>query len=207
MCKPDVLVVQGTNDAGGHGLTRGAGAISLLPEVADAIRAIGQVDILLLAAGGLADGRGVAACLALGAHGVVMGTRFLACEEATIAKGYQEEVIRASDGGASTVKSKVYDVLRGTLDWPDFYDGRGIINQSYIDATASGTITDENKAKYAAALKHGDRGWGIHGRMTTYAGTSVGLVRVVKSARDIINEIRIDCANILSSTFRNASKL
>ncbi|SLM38875.1 2-nitropropane dioxygenase [Lasallia pustulata] len=74
LCKPDVLVVQG-NDAGGHGLGRGAEIVSLLPEVADALKEQGLGYITLVAAGGIVEGRGTAACLALGAGGVVMGTR------------------------------------------------------------------------------------------------------------------------------------
>ena len=186
-CKPDVLVVQGF-DAGGHGLERGAGIISLLPEVADAMRSAGLESIQLIAAGGIMDGRGVSACLALGADGVSLGTRFLACDEAHIAKGYQDEVIRASDGGVTTVRSKVYDTLRDTTGWPKHIGGRGIINQSFHDAQ-DGYVTDENKKLHAEALKRGDAGWGLDGRLTTYAGTGIGLVTKVMPARAILEEI------------------
>ena len=59
---------------------------------------------------------GVAACLALGATGCVLGTRFLVCEEAVVAKGYQDEILRFSDGGVSTVKTVIYDV-GGVYSW------------------------------------------------------------------------------------------
>ncbi|KAL4919385.1 hypothetical protein BDW62DRAFT_179474 [Aspergillus aurantiobrunneus] len=112
---PDVLVVQGS-DAGGHGLARSASIITLVPEVKDAF-AKRQLkdDIPIIAAGGIVDGRGMAASLALGALGAVMGTRFLASSEAKIAHGYQNEVLCASDGGVSTVRSTVYDRVRGIL--------------------------------------------------------------------------------------------
>ncbi|MCJ1230980.1 hypothetical protein MMC12_007655 [Toensbergia leucococca] len=194
LCSPDVLVVQGS-DAGGHGLERGAGIVSLLPEVADALSEAGFHEIRLIAAGGIMEGRGTAAALALGANGVAMGTRFLACKEAQIAKGYQDEVIRAKDGGISTVRSTVYDTLRGTIGWPDRFDGRGIINQSFLDAK-DGKSTAENKENYALALKPGNEGWGMFGRLTTYAGTAVGLVKEVKSAQDIVEEIGIHVENI-----------
>ena len=87
LCAPDVLVVQGA-DAGGHGLAQGAGIASLLPEVADALREVGKDFIPLVAAGGIVEGRGVAACIASGANTVVIGTRFLASREANITKGY-----------------------------------------------------------------------------------------------------------------------
>ena len=194
ICNPDVLVVQGA-DAGGHGLERGAGIITLLPEVADAMQAIGKSNIKLIAAGGIAEGRGVAACLALGADGVVMGTRFLASEEANIAKGYQHDVLKASDGGVTTVRSKVYDTLRGTTGWPHRYGGRGIINESYMDAV-NGEVTDEMKRLYEEALTKGDEGWGEHGRLTAYAGTAVGLVNRILPARDIVSEVRSQALQI-----------
>lgn len=194
LCNPDVLVVQGA-DAGGHGLERGAGIITLLPEVADALKEQGLVHIALVGAGGIVEGRGTAACLALGADGVVMGTRFLACTEAHIAKGYQDEVIRATDGGVNTVRSRVYDTLRGTKDWPGQYNGRGIINQSFLDAT-NGEVTEENRRLYAEAMKTGNIGWGPQGRMTTYAGTGVGLIHAIKKAEAILEEVRRDVKSI-----------
>jgi len=106
-CAPDVLVVQRAN-AGGHGLERGASIVSLLPEVANALKKSGaEKQPKLVAVGGIVEGRGVAASIVLGASGVVMGTRYLASEEANIAKGYSDEVLRASDRGANIVRSKV----------------------------------------------------------------------------------------------------
>lgn len=204
-CKPDVLVVQGS-DAGGHGLARNAGIVSLLPEVADALKEAGMGKIPLVAAGGIVEGRGVAACLALGASGVVMGTRFLACTEANITKGYQDDVLRTQDGGSSTVRTILYDQLRGTLGWPGKYDGRGILNRSFSDAQ-KGTSIDDNQKMYGEALKKGDEGWGKEGRLTAYAGSGVGLVKEVKSARDIVSEVRRDAIQILSRISEVSSKL
>lgn len=203
-CHPDVLVVQGA-DAGGHGLAQGAGIVSLLPEVADSLRGIGMGSIPLVAAGGIVDARGTAACLALGGSGVVMGTRFLACKEANIAKGYQDDVLRTKDGGRSTVRTSLYDTLRGT-EWPRQYGGRGIINQSYLDAQ-NGMIKDENKRLYEEALQKGDHGWGESGRLTTYAGSGVGLVKEVKYAKEIIDEVRQDLSKVLSKLSRTSSRL
>ena len=141
-CQPDVLVVQGA-DAGGHGVAQGAGIVSLLPEVADSLRSIGLESIPLVAAGGVVDGRQAAACLTLGGCGIVMGTRFLASKEASISKGYQDDIFRMNDGGRTTVRTSLYDTLRGT-EWPHQYNARGIINQSHHDAE-NGMATDENK--------------------------------------------------------------
>ena len=194
--RPDVLVVQGT-DAGGHGLVQGASIVSLLPEMCDAIhtrlssRSGGgeQPAPILLAAGGISESRSAAAALCLGASGVVMGTRFLACHEAKIAKGYQNEVLRASDGGQSTVRTKVYDNLRGTTGWAETHNARGIVNRSFLDAVG-GMSEKDNKRLYEKEMQKGDGGWGAQARMTTYAGSGIGLVKSVKGARDIVIEVR-----------------
>ncbi|KAL4889278.1 2-nitropropane dioxygenase [Aspergillus ambiguus] len=194
--RPDVLVVQGS-DAGGHGLARSASVMTLLPEVRDALHARGMGQIPLLAAGGIADGRGLAASLALGSAGAVMGTRFLASPEANVAQGYRAEILRASDGGLSTVRSTVYDRVRGIAGWPVRYDGRGVINQSYVDAVEKGMSDEENRERYERELKKGDLGWGPTGRLTTYAGTGVGLVRETMSAAEIVEKSRQEAAEIL----------
>ncbi|KAF2630570.1 inosine monophosphate dehydrogenase, partial [Macroventuria anomochaeta] len=189
--KPDVLVVQGT-DAGGHGLAQGAGLISLLPEVHDTVST--QVPDkkgrpILVAAGGIADARGLSATLMLGASGVVMGTRFLVSHEAVIAKGYQDEVLRTSDGGQTTVRTKAWDNARGTTGWAETYNGRGIINKTYTDAM-EGVGNEENKMLYEKDVEKGDEGWGVKARLCTYAGSAVGLVKELKGAGEIVREVR-----------------
>lgn len=200
-CRPDVLVVQGT-DAGGHGLAQGAGLVSLLPEVSDRIAELlpnendGPV---LIAAGGIAERRGAAAALVLGASGVVMGTRFLASHEAVLAKGYQDEVLRASDGGQTTVRTKVWDNARGTTGWAATHNGRGIVNRTYTDALG-GLTDDDNKRLYEEDMKKGDEGWGVDARLCTYAGSAVGLVKEVKSAGEIVREVREGAKDTLIRT-------
>jgi nitronate monooxygenase len=199
-CIPDVLVVQGM-DAGGHSLNKGAGLTCLVPEVIDALTSLvadGKLSRLpiIIAAGGIAEGRGVASALALGAEGVVMGTRYLAAKEAEITTGYRDEIIRATDGGQTTIRSSIYDTLRGTTGWPEEYGGRGVVNKSYYDAL-SGMSLDENKKLYNEAVKMGDNGWGQQGRMTTYAGSNVGLVKKIQSAKEITEEVREDAKKIL----------
>ncbi|KAL2065270.1 hypothetical protein VTL71DRAFT_2939 [Oculimacula yallundae] len=191
---PDVLVLQGI-DAGGHGLAKGAGIVSLIPEVRDAMKEVG-IDIPIIAAGGIADGRGVAAALGLGAVGAAMGTRFLASREADIAKGYQNEVVRATDGGQSTVRTPLFDKLAGRDNWPPQFDGRSIINGSVKDLNA-GVEFEKNQALFQEALTKGDEGWGEDGRLTTYAGTGIGLIRDVKPAEEIVYEAQKLARNAL----------
>ncbi|KAK5681619.1 hypothetical protein LTS10_006152 [Elasticomyces elasticus] len=190
ICQPEVLVVQGT-DAGGHGLEKCAGLVPMLPEIDDAVTALCEEHKLrkpyIVAAGGIMDGRGAAAAIALGASGVTMGTRYLAAPEANIAQGYRDAVLRASDGGVTTERGKLYDTLRGTTDWPLRYGGRGVLNESHRDA-AKGMSMDENKRLYDEAVKKGDDGWGQNARLTTYAGAGVGLVKQIKSAKGITEE-------------------
>lgn len=183
-------------------MNRGAGIVSLVPETIDALQKLAtskQIKTMpgIVATGGIAEARGVAAALVLGADGICMGTRYLASHEAEIAKGYQQEVVRASDGGQTTIRSSVYDELRGTTDWDSRYGGRGVTNKSYDDAIL-GMNFEENKKLYAKAVEQGDQGWGPHARMTTYAGAAVGLVRSVDSAGKITSEVREGARKILS---------
>ncbi|KAF3167066.1 hypothetical protein EYR41_002070 [Orbilia oligospora] len=201
VANPDVFVIQGA-DAGGHGRYASAGLISLVPELIDAVREYygnlnggGDTSSFpsppkFVAAGGIADERGVNAILALGADGAALGTRFLAAEEAVIRKGYQDAVLKAEDGGNNTIRTDVYDKLRGTIGWPEGYGGRGVINLSYVDAI-QGVSFEENEKLYKIAEGAGDKGWEEgNARMTTYAGTAVGLVKEVAKAGDIVRELR-----------------
>lgn len=201
--KPDVIVIQGS-DAGGHGLAQRASLMTLLPEVADALAKDG-IRTPLIAAGGIVDGRGAAAALSLGATGVALGTRILASQEAVIAKGYQDEVLRVTDGGTSTVTTTVYDSVRNIHGWPKCYNGRGVANRSYLDAL-HGMSDEENQELYKGAMKQGDAGWGPDGRMTTYAGTGIGLVSQVASIADIIHSVQQEAVQTLQSSAARFAK-
>ncbi|RDW77819.1 hypothetical protein BP6252_05872 [Coleophoma cylindrospora] len=196
--RPDVLIVQGA-DAGGHSRTRGAGIVTLLPEVVDALEPSTDIEIPLIAAGGIADARGFAAALVLGASGVAMGTRFLASREAIINPGYQRHVLAGSDGGQTTVKTQLYNHLRGTMGWPEEFNARGIVNQTWRDHE-QGMAFEVNKEMYEADMKKGEAGWGENGRMATYAGTGIGLVKELKSAGEIVREVRGGIEGILQAT-------
>ena len=200
--KPNVLVIQGI-DAGGHGRAHdGLGITVLLPEISDAL-VKNRTDIPLIAAGGIADGRGVASALGLGAVGVAMGTRFLACSEAKISKGYQDEVVRATDGAHSTLKTTLYNDLRGTVGFPEQFSPRTIINRSWHDHQA-GVEFGELKRRHDEAAKKGDEAWGPEGRLATYAGTAVGLIHEVKSAKEILDDTRRQTEEIVEAVGRLA---
>ncbi|KUJ15528.1 NPD-domain-containing protein [Mollisia scopiformis] len=196
-CNPDVLVIQGA-DAGGHGLAQSSSIISLLPECGDALAKEGFGHIPLIAAGGIIDGRGVSAALTLGASAVCMGTRFLAAPETPISNGYKNAVVKASDGGVTTARTTVYDKIRGTIGWPATYNARGVLNQSFWDH-GKGMSEEENKRLYEEEMKKGDAGWSDQGRMTTYAGTGVGLVRNTQPAGEIVKEVMRDAKERLKT--------
>jgi enoyl-[acyl-carrier protein] reductase II len=83
-----VIIAQGA-EAGGQGMALGVGAMALLPQVADAVD-----PVPVLAAGGVADGRGLAAALVLGAQGANVGTRYLASEEASTEEVWKRTILR-----------------------------------------------------------------------------------------------------------------
>ena len=114
----DFIVAQGT-EAGGHGAEH-ASTLPLVPAVVDAVDATP-----VLAAGGIADGRGLAAALMLGAHGVLIGTRFYASIEALGHEQAKEQIVAAR--GSDTKRTKVFDVVRG-VEWPEEYTGRALRN-------------------------------------------------------------------------------
>lgn len=196
--RPDVIVIQGS-ESGGHGRAKdGLGLVALFPEVEDVLSSSsssaaaaggGKREIPLFAAGGIADSRGALGAIALGADGVVMGTRFLASTEARISDGYRREIVRARDGATSTTRTLLYNHLRGTYGWPEEYSPRTIINRSFVEEQ-EGKPFEELKRLHDEAMKKGDEGWGVEGRLATYAGAAVGLIHGVKDAGEIVRECR-----------------
>jgi nitronate monooxygenase len=122
----DVIVAQG-GEAGGHGVGSRS-TFTLVPDVADLI-ANRFPQTLLLGAGGVADGRGLAGALALGADGVLVGTRFWATEEAVVSARAHARAVAA--GGDETIRTSVYDIVR-QYDWPAEYNGR-VLRNRFID--------------------------------------------------------------------------
>lgn len=113
----DVVVAQGA-EAGGHGALRGT--LTFVPEAADYL-AHHAPDTLLLAAGGIGDGRTLAASLMLGADGVLVGTRFWAAKEALVKEGHHQAILETDGDG--TLRTTVADIAR-QIPWPRGFTAR-----------------------------------------------------------------------------------
>ena len=150
----DVIVAQGT-DAGGHTGGRGRSAFSFVPVVADL-----AAPVPVLAAGGIADGRGVAAALALGAAGALVGTRFLAALEALADPSVTKAIV--DGGGEDTERSTITDIARGT-PWPARYPAR-TLRQPIVGAVAGPGRRAGRRHGCPPGLPPGRRGRGAAGR-------------------------------------------
>jgi nitronate monooxygenase len=173
----DVIVAQGT-EAGGHGLTEPL--FTLLPQVVDACP-----DTPVVAAGGIADGRGLAAAMMLGAEGVLMGTRFYASQEADGHPDAKRRILEAA--GGQTVRSIVFDLSRRNR-WPTPYTGRLLRNahlerwlghEDELEAGAEDVGRD-----YAAARARGD--FDVAG---VIAGEACALIHDIPPAAEIVTRI------------------
>ena len=200
----DALIVQGS-EAGGHNRAAAA-TLSLLPAVIDAIE--GAVPVL--AAGGIADGRGLAAALALGADGVSVGTRLLATPEAFAHDEYKKRLIAAG----------VQDTARHNIFGPDFPDAtvRGLRNRlvrewekrdeppPYKTVPADGHPVIGQMSVYGHAMPmqrfiglpptpefNGD-----FEEMSLLAGESVGLTDSIRPAGDIVRDTARDAEEIVT---------
>ncbi len=188
-----VIVAQGS-EAGGHG--GGRGTMAFVPEVVDHVARVAP-DVMVLAAGGIADGRGVAAALMLGADGVLMGTRFWASAEGLVAPGLVEAAI-AADGDA-TVRTKTVDVARG-YDWPARFDIR--VMRSRFTARwgddLEGLRADAAAREgWLAAMQRGDAQAG-----SAIAGEAIGLVHDRPGAGEIVDSVMAEAEALLAGQGR-----
>ena len=178
-----VIVAQG-GEAGGHGGSRST--FTLVPEVASYLSDAAP-DTLLVAAGGVADGRSLAAALMLGADGVLIGSRLVASSEALTPHGFHDAII-AADGDA-TIKTSVIDLVRN-YHWPDEFSGRALRNgfvarwhgrESAL--TDPSSIASENQ-RYWAAFTAGDAD-----NAGVFMGEAVGAIHDVQPAARIIEQM------------------
>jgi nitronate monooxygenase len=173
----DFIVAQGT-EAGGHGASRAT--LPLVPAVVDAV-----APTPVLAAGGIADGRGLAAALMLGAQGALIGTRFYASAESLGHQRAKESIVGAR--GGDTRRTRVFDVVRGH-QWPEPYTGRALRN-SFLerwdgreDRLAS--ALDTEGPAFQEAVREGDFDTAV-----VWAGEAVDLIADVVPAAELVRRI------------------
>lgn len=189
-----IIVAQGA-EAGGHGHRRAT--LPFVPEAADLI-ARESPDTLLLAAGGIADGRGLAAALMLGADGVLVGTRFWASREALVHERHHAVAVAAS--GDETIRSALPDIAR-QLDWPKPFDIR-ISDNAFIakwagrDAELKAAIETEAPA-YREAFMAGDPE-----KAAVIFGESAGLISDIPTASEIVERMVAQAAALLGRADR-----
>ena len=190
-CGADIIIAQGT-EAGGHGAKRAT--LSLVPEVADML-AKDYPDTLLCAAGGIADGRGIAASLLLGADGVLIGSRFWASQEANVAEAMHQASIKST--GDDTIRSTVMDVAR-KLDWPEGYTCRVLQNaftdKWHDDLEGLIAVADEEAAKWREAWMQGNPV-----ESNTFVGEATGLINDIRPAGELLTQMSDEAEKLLTT--------
>jgi nitronate monooxygenase len=174
----DVIVAQGA-EAGGHrsnwraGARDDVGTCALVPEIVDAVK------VPVVAAGGIADGRGLVAALALGASGVLLGTRFVATRESLAPDSWKQAILRSATDGTTVTKSFTglpARVLRNRF--VDDYESSGA-------PVLPGLLQASLEEEIWTAAKSADRG----DYYPMYAGQSVGVIHDLPAAGEVVARI------------------
>jgi nitronate monooxygenase len=175
----DVLVAQGT-EAGGH-----TGSVATLPLLQEVLPLGEAAGVPVVAAGGIATGRGLAGALAMGAQAVWVGTRFAATHEAAGTAGAKRRIVEAAS--TDTVLTHVFDVVQEAA-WPTRFPGRALTNEltdrwhgreDELAAELPGV-----QERFRAAVERDDR------RVAhVYAGQASGLVREIPTAAQVVQEL------------------
>lgn len=186
-CGADIVIAQGA-EAGGHGVSRGT--LALVPAIADTV----GDQAIVLAAGGVADGRGLAAALMLGAEGVVLGTRLYASTEAAGHADAKKRLCAAE--GDDTLRGIVFDISRRNV-WPAPFTGRCLINDHArrwsgreLELMRQSHIESE---RYLAARAAGD-----FDIAAVIAGEAVDLVDDILPAGEIVKSVVREAEALLS---------
>lgn len=177
-CGADAVVAEGT-ESGGH--IGQATTMTLVPQVVDAL------SIPVIAAGGIADGRGFAAAMMLGAEAVQMGTRFCVSDECTIHENYKERILKAKDIDSEVTGRSHGHPVRGL---------RNKMTREYLKLEAAGASFEELEKLTLGGLRKavidGDTDNG-----SVLAGQIAGMVNKRQSCREIIDEIMNEAETLL----------
>ena len=185
----DVIIAQGS-EAGGQGMATGVGAMALVPQVVDAV-----APIPVLAAGGVADGRGLAAALVLGADGANVGTRFLASEEAGVDEQWKRRILEIESetavrfeawGSIMPSSEHGYDVVPRVIrtDFVAEWEGRPEEARRQADSLRAGIMAAVRERR-----PH---------ELTPFAGQSAGLVHDILPAAEILRMMSSEAEKALA---------
>jgi len=154
---------------------------------------VAQGAVPVVAAGGFADGRGLAAALALGADGVMMGTRFALTEESLATEGFKKTLVSAS--ATDTVNTRAFDVVRG-IPWDEVYQARSVSNDFTREWTGRDAELAARRAeiepRWTAAVARDDTS-----QRALFAGEVLDLVRDVRPAADVVHRTVTEAEDVL----------
>jgi NAD(P)H-dependent flavin oxidoreductase YrpB (nitropropane dioxygenase family) len=176
----DFVVAQG-HEGGGH--TGRIGTMALLPQAIDA-----AAPVPVLAAGGIGDGRGLAAALAMGCIGVWVGTRFLATNEGGALDTNKDKIVKSTDEDTRVSTAYTGKTLRASLnEYHKLWDGSGLDplpfpTQVMISSALLWGFVEANKTDYVGGL----------------AGQVSGLIHEIKPARQVLDEMVEEAVDILT---------
>jgi enoyl-[acyl-carrier protein] reductase II len=180
-CGVDAVIAQGS-EAGGQGPVLGVGALALIPQVVDAV-----APIPVLAAGGIADGRGLASVLVLGAQGVNIGTRFLATPEASIHEDWKQGILHAES--EDVIRFEPWKTIMPATG-SDLYDVvPRVLRTTFIDRWREQPEEAERQAeKLRGDLMTAVREGRIH-EVVPFTGQTAGLIHDILPAADLVRMI------------------
>ena len=179
----DVIIAQG-HEAGGH--TGRIGTMTLVPQIVDAVR------VPVLAAGGLADGRGLLAALALGAEGVWMGSRFVASIEAYAHSNYKNKIVEIDEEGTTITRchsGKPCRLIRNRFT--ESWVGREADIKPFPIQSVEYGFPLAEKARYEGRVEEGGMA----------CGQSAGLINSIKPAGQIVRDVMIEARAALEERF------
>lgn len=182
----DIVVAQGT-EAGGH--TGQVATMALVPQVVDAV----GDSVPVVAAGGIFDGRGLAAALALGAEGVWIGTRFIATPEAQAVQGYKDRILASAEDGTVITRAYTGKTCR-------------VLRTTYVDEfERAGGVAEPFPGQYLRSLQDGVNHLGgdesTEGvdpdREFMPAGQGIGAIHELVPAGDLVQRIVTEAASVI----------
>jgi nitronate monooxygenase len=166
-----------------------------VPAVVDAVKEAG-CDALVVAAGGIADGRGLAAALMLGADSILMGTRFHVAAESLLTDKAKARIVAAN--GDQTVRSTIFDIGRDS-EWPAMFGGRALANRFTAEWFGREAVLADDvaaKAAYKAAIAAEDLDNGL-----VWGGEGIDLIHAVEPAGTIIERVVAEAEAALARRF------